>query len=494
MRKHPHLYEINTRVFLRRFDEAGKRALIGDVPEAYWKNLSSLGIDIIWLMGVWETNDALIESCCFEEGLTGSYAKALKDWAKADIIGSPYAINRYEISSRIGTNDDIVKLRELLNSLGMKLVLDFVPNHFGAATPYLETHPDIFLQCSEEVYKSDSHTFFRKPSDSDKIFAHGRDPFFPAWTDTVQVNYYSPDARRFMTEQLIAVSKLCDGVRCDMAMLVLNNVFQNTWGGCLSKKGLERPQTEFWKDAIREVCEQKKDFLFLAEAYWNLEWELQQQGFNFTYDKRLYDRLRHSSPRSVKDHLLAELTFQEKSIRFTENHDEERAIVAFGKERSLAAAVVASTIPGMRFYNDGQFEGKRIKLPVQLGREPHEDISVKLVKQYEKLLHIVNEDIFHSGNWQLLEAEPAWEDNYSCENIFSWIWSSHNESVLVVINYSDVTAQARVKIELGESPENIVLTDLWTKTKYHRSSEEIQHIGLYVELHSYAFHILRWQH
>src|SRR5690606_525853 len=110
------------------------------------------------------------------------------------------------------------------------------------------------------------------------------------------------------------------------------------------------------------------DLLFIAEVYWDLEWALQQQGFDYTYDKRLYDRLRAADARPARDHLHAEMAYQERLLRFIENHDEPRAAAAFGVQRSMAAAVLSFTVPGARLLHDGQLEGRTVKTPVQLGR------------------------------------------------------------------------------------------------------------------------------
>ncbi len=211
---------------------------------------------------------------------------------------------------------------------------------------------------------------------------------------------------------------MCDGVRCDMAMLPLNNVFHNTWSGVLNKLGYKKPNDEFWKTAIEKVKTESPGFIFMAESYWDLEWDLQQLGFDFTYDKRLTDRLAANSIQSVIDHLKADKSFQLKSVRFLENHDEKRAIIKFGKQKSLAAAAVISTIQGMKFYLDGQFEGKKIKLPVQLGREPNEKVSETKKSFYTKLLKITKDEIFIYGEWSLLKPIPVNDKNYSFTNIF----------------------------------------------------------------------------
>src|SRR5262249_54920202 len=136
--------------------------------------------------------------------------------------------------------------------------------------------------------------------------------------------------RQAMGMELLAAAEQCDGLRCDMAMLVLPDVFQRTWGD-LSKPADGTPPVDlaFWPEAIARVRMVRPDFLFMAEVYWDLEWVLQQQGFDYTYDKRLYDRLHARDAESVRKHLWADMDFQRKSVRFLEKHDEPRAAGAF---------------------------------------------------------------------------------------------------------------------------------------------------------------------
>ncbi len=124
----------------------------------------------------------------------------------------------------------------------------------------------------------------------------------------------------------------------------------------------------------------------MAEAYWDLEWELQQQGFDYCYDKRLYDRLEHDTAESVRLHLCADLAYQEKLVRFIENHDEPRAHSVFSPQKERAAAVTIATIPGARLFHEGQFEGRKVRLPVFLGRRPAEPVDPDLRAFYRTLL------------------------------------------------------------------------------------------------------------
>jgi len=489
MVNNPSIYEINTRVWLKRFGQGKQKLTLADVPNSYWDDFSKKGFDYIWLMGVWKLCDSVIEKYCFEEGLVKSYKRALKDWEHKDVVGSPFAIAEYKINPLLGLKRSLLELKSQLNKKGMKLILDFVPNHFSAESPLIKTQPEIFLSVDKEQYENDPYTFYQPFPGEQKFFAHGRDPFFPAWQDTVQVNIFDQHARDFLTKTLLELTKVCDGVRCDMSMLVYNNVFMNTWSGVLEKNGYEKPNTEFWADAISKVKNKRSDFIFIAETYWNLEWDLQQLGFDYTYDKNLTDRLKSATTIEIREHLLAEPDYQKKSLRFIENHDEERAISVLGREKSKAAAVIISTIQGMRFYHDGQFEGKKIKLPVQLGREQNEPTVEGLPEFYNKLLSITSHEIFKNGKWTLIEPIYSWETNTTFKNILAWEWTWHNEKIIVVINYSAVISTCRIKLDLRGFQEEFIIADLLNDQTYARSAEEAYHAGLYIELKPYHAHI-----
>ncbi|AFH50637.1 Glycosidase [Ignavibacterium album JCM 16511] len=481
----PRILEINTRVWLKK----KKLTSVAEISESQIDEWKDLGFDYIWLMGIWKTNKDIVAQYCFEPDLVNSYTNALKDWKTEDVIGSPYSIDCYEINPELGSEAEILQLRERLNKKGIKLILDFVSNHLSIGSCLVKEKKEIFLPADEYLFRNDPYTFFKSPYNSKEYFAHGRDPLFPPWKDTIQINFYSNEARNFLIETLHKISSLSDGVRCDMAMLSLNNIFYNTWIGALKKYGFEKPENEFWSEAINAVKSHKPEFIFIAEAYWDLEWQLQQLGFDFTYDKRLLDRLAGNDIKSVKDHLHAEKEFQQKSVRFIENHDEDRAAAKFGKDKSLAAATIISTIQGMILYYDGQFEGKKTKLPVQLGREPFEKEDDRIKNYYYKLLRITKHSAFRKGEWIMLDPIPAAPSDYSFENILIWQWKYENHLFIVAVNYANTTSRCRVKFKAPENKMIINLNDILNSVSYERSVEEINERGLYIELKAYSSHI-----
>lgn len=482
----PSLLEINGRVWIKRFSGSQGQSTLSEIDSSYIDYLKKNSFDYLWLMGAWQNSEDHAEKYCLVDGLKHEYSEALPDWDNSDVIGSPYAIDEYVLNKRFGKKDDLLKFKEQLNSAGIKLILDFVPNHFSAESNMIKLKPEIFLAGDDELLAEDPETFF---TSNGKVFAHGKDPYFAAWQDTIQVNYFSAATYEYLIGLLLELTDLCDGVRCDMAMLPLLDIFESTWISVIQKMNLTRPSGEFWESAISQVKDKKSDFIFIAEAYWDLEYNLQQLGFDYTYDKRLTDRLRNDTPENINTHFLADRNYQAKSVRFLENHDEDRAVTALGLERSKAAAVIISTLPGMRFYHDGQFEGKSARLPVQLGREPEEKVINELPEYYELLLSISSREVCKYGEWRLLDVYQAGSDDFTNRNVLSWVWSNDNENLLVVVNYSAETSYCRIKVNIETAMEQIVLRDLLDNKSYSRSRDEIETNGLFIQLEKFQSHI-----
>jgi hypothetical protein len=322
----------------------------------------------------------------------------------------------------------------------MRLIVDFVSNHLALDHPWTLEHPHFLVHGTEEMVRRRSGQFF--PAAGGDWLAHGRDPNFPPWSDTVQVNLSSPQARDALIGQVSSIADVADGVRCDTAMLGLSDVFEQVWGWALPP-GLRPPQ-EFWSDLIGRVNAAHPDFLFIAEAYWGLGKRLIELGFDYAYDKQLYDFLRGGSAIDIRQHLATSGPLLYRAVRFIENQDEFRATVAFGRARAHTAAIAAMTLPGLRLVHDGQIEGKRIRLPLQLVREPLETVDTSMVDFYNRLLALGNAPAFHKGTWRLLDVGPAvvWDESY--RHIVGWSWTHKSSHYLVALNQSDTPAYGRL--------------------------------------------------
>lgn len=492
----PLVYEINTWPWLHDLSQAaGLRLTLADVPQAELERLASYGFDGVWLMGVWQRSVGARQVARTHSGLQREYEAALPGYADDDVVGSPYAIYSYRVDPALGGDNALATLRSRLRALGLGLILDFVPNHLALDHPWVADHPEYLLRGGPDTLAREPGNYFQVTANGQwRVFAHGRDPNFDGWTDTVQIDYRAPAARRAVADTLLSIAERCDGVRCDMAMLVTQDIFQRTWGG-----RFEPPQVEFWPCAITDLKTREPEFLLLAEVYWGLEWDLQQQGFDYTYDKRLYDRLLEGDALSVRMHLTAGLDYQQHSVRFVENHDERRAAEAFGPERSKAAAMLALTLPGMRLVHEGQIEGRRTKVPVQLGRRLPESDAQSLAQFYKGLLPIVSQPLFRQGAWRLLRPLPEWDGNSSHRQVVAYSWSlglaqdpaAGGRLAVVVVNLSGQSAQFFLPLEIADlAGRDWLLRDELSGDTYVRSGDEILSRGLYVDLAGYAFHLL----
>jgi hypothetical protein len=488
MRPHPHLYEANALVFLRRLsNKYGRQLTLASIPEEEWQRLGQLGFDLLWLMGVWERSPGSQQIALRHPGLRSDYDRALPDWTEGELVGSPYAVHSYKIDPRLGEDGELLELKSTLNRHGLGLVVDFVPNHLALDHSWTFSHPDRFVQASAPALHDHPEWFFL--TEGGIHLAHGRDPYFPPWTDTVQVNFFSPDLRAAWVAELLRIAEVADGVRCDMAMLGLNSVFQQVWGEVIGYPS--PPESEFWSDAIQEVRRKHPEFIFIAEAYWGLDQTLLDLGFDYTYDKVLYDHLRHSGPAELRDHIEKNTVPQARLVRFIENHDEARAVTAFSWERSMAAATVIATLPGLRLFHDGQLEGKLVRLPIQLGREPDEVPDVEISRFYHRLLTICDSTIFHEGTWSMLKAEPDGQSTPSYQNLLAWTWDGVKEKKIVVVNFAPNISQGRLRIPPGVVEGTTVkLRDELHNAEYIRDLGELQEQGLYVGLSPWQAHIL----
>ena len=485
--KFPTIYEINTWVWLTDLSQGAKKRLtLAEVPQSELERIAAYGFDGVWLMGVWQRSPGARRIAQTFPGWQSAFQEALPGYGPEDVVGSPYAILDYQVDATLGGNEGLAVIRSRLQELGMGMILDFVPNHMALDHPWLKTHPKRFIQGDADILADEPANYFLVDKDGDEhIFAHGRDPYFEGWPDTVQLDYRRAETRRAMTDELLAIAERCDGVRCDMSMLLTRDVFLRTWGG-----EFDPPATEFWPAALTDIKAKYPGFLTMAEVYWDMEWQMQQQGFSYTYDKRLYDRILHENGDSVRQHLSAALDYQKHMVRFTENHDEPRAAKEFGIEGSKAAAVLSLTLPGLRLVHEGQMEGRRVKIPVHLGRRPKEVPLEGLDDFYKRLLQALHHPVFRDGMWQKLQVAPAWERNISFANILAHQWTYGDQIRIVVANLSDQRAQSLIIIPLPElAGKEWCLRDILNEKEYTWSGDELANQGLYVDLQAYGTHL-----
>jgi hypothetical protein len=481
----PIIYEIHAWAWLAGLSRTvGRRITLANVPAEAWDAIASWGVDAVWLMGVWERSPAAARIARETPALQAEYRRALPDAVPEDVVGSPYAVHRYVVDERLGGPKGLAAARKPLADRGMRLLLDFVPNHVAVDHPWVSEHSEYFVRGEAGDLGRAQQGFFEA---SKGVIACGRDPFFPPWTDTAQLNAFSPGLREAAVETLRSIAQQCDGVRCDMAMLLISDVFERTWRG----RSGPRPREQFWREIIARVRSYHPAFCFVAEAYWDLEWELQQQGFDYCYDKRLYDRLIHETAQTVRLHLSADMTFQERLVRFIENHDEPRAAAAFSPQKLRASALAMATLPGAKLFHDGQFEGRKVKLPVQLGRLPDEPVDREIEGFYRKLLKAVRRPAFREGRWRPCDV-GGWPGNPSYLNLVAWCWRHGDARYLVAVNLSEERGQGRVEVPWDDlDGRSWLLSDVVSGDVFARDGNEMRSPGLYAALEPWGFHFVK---
>jgi hypothetical protein len=476
----PLVYEVNTRCWLQELSAQHERPItLGGIPDGEFARWQELGVTHLWLMGLWPTGNRSRAVALQDPGLPATAAALLQNPTDADIAGSPFAVADYRVPRALGGKAGLRHFRRKLRAHGLQLLLDFVPNHLGLDHPWVTARPDLFVPGVPESPAA----FALELPERRRWLAHGKDPNFPAWADTAQLDYRRPETQAAMRELFERIFPLCDGVRCDLAMLVLNDVFARTWESAASAGATT--EREFWADLIAATRKAAPGFLFLGEAYWDLEARLQALGFDYTYDKRLYDYLIARNPAEAPRHLLG-LTppFLAASAHFLENHDEARINTLLSVPEHRAAALLTLGLPGLRLMHEGQLTGARLRVPVQLGRRPAEPADEEIAALYRTLLGTLKSTTVGQGSGCLLAPRSAWPGNASWQHLVVVQWASEAEAFdLVVVNLASERSQGYVPLAIeGLRQHNWSMKDRLGAEAYLRSGDDLQNQGLYLDV------------
>ncbi len=237
-------------------------------------------------------------------------------------------------------------------------------------------------------------------------------------------------------------------------------------------------------------------FLFLAEAYWGLEGRLQELGFDYTYDKGLYDKLIARDAAGAQRHLLGLPPHRlAAGAHFLENHDEPRAASLLSPAEQGAAALLILGLPGMRFLHEGQLSGARIRAPVQLLRQPAEPKQAAIQALYERLLTTLPATAIGRGQGELLVPRAAWPDNPTAQNFVLVQWQAQPpEFDLVAVNLAPHPSQCYVPLDLpGLAARQWRLEDLLSHEHYVRDGPDLHRRGLYLDLPAHGTCLLHAQ-
>jgi hypothetical protein len=497
----PLVYEINPRLRLTALKKRLRRqkVTLADIPNEDIERWAELGFHYLWMLGVWTIGAASRRRAWDVPLVRDQYRAILPDLTADDVCGSPFAVGAYETDPELGGNEALAAFREKLHRVGLGLILDFVPNHLAHDHRWTVERPELFIRGTEKDLELGRDMFFRAPNGF--IFAHGRDPYFPGWTDTVQLDYGNAATHQSMSEEFLKVASRCDGLRCDMAMLLLPDVRKRVWR--------EWAQTSaqngcFWQALIPKLRAVRPEFLLMAEVYWGLEGEMLIRGFDYAYNKTLYDLLRAGNGAGVRGLLSNGEEFLSRCVQFVENHDEQRAFEAFGPQRLGAALAAACCAPGLKLIHDGQIEGRQKRLPVQLRRAPEEASQPGIIAYHEKLFSFLRHPLFFEGEWEQREIKPSGSLDFTYQFLVAQAWWGHATAgrrsntgrlrhavgLLIIANLSEHDAYARLPL-----PKALFGRRRWRFTDhadgadYIREGKELTGQGLFVSLKGGQTHL-----
>jgi hypothetical protein len=489
--RYPLVYEINTRCWLRELSErCGRTVTLASVPESEFEDWRTLGFTHLWLLGVWQTGPRSRDRSLSIPELRRTFDETLRGWTPADAGGSPFAIEDYRAAPELGGEAGLKKFRSRLNARGAGLVLDFIPNHVGLDHPWVTSRSRLFVQAAAGSPESEEIRTGSGP----RWLAHGKDPNFPPWVDTLQLDYRLPETHAAMIDALKSIADRCDGVRCDMAMLLLRDIFSRDWdrfpcAGAATDR-------EFWADAIQIVRRSRSDLLILAEVYWDLEARLQAQGFDYTYDKRLYDYLVYRNHAEVHRHLMSVTPeFLRRSAHFLENHDEPRIASILSLAEQRPATLLALGLPGLRLLHEGQLAGARIRVPVQLSRRPPEIPQPEIGDFHRRVLTTLASTAVGRGSGSLVESRPAWAENPSFRNVVAIEWTVESGGVdVVVVNLAPHRSQALAALSAPDlAGRTWRVTDRLGTDKFEKPGNDLRDPGLYLDLPPHAAQLLHFE-
>lgn len=351
------LYEVNVRDFSPSGNLRGVTAGLGRIAAA--------GANVIWLMPIYPVG---VE-------------------ARKGPLGSPYAVREYRaINPAFGTAADLRALVRAAHRRGMKVILDWVPDHTAPDNPWVREHPEFYY-----------HDSLGRPAVPRDLEGRPTD-----WTDVVQLDYHNPAMRTAMIAAMRhwLVEFDLDGFRQDVAHFI---------------------PPDFWREANTELrAAVHRPILLLAEAG---GLEMHRVGFDLTYAWDSYARLKAVWRGAAADSFVrAEVADQAAMppggmrMRFTTNHDETAwdnpPVILFGGSPGARAAFVAmALLPGRPLLYDGQ----EVESPQKLGlfvREPvvwNQPHAAEAQAFYAHILHLARTDSsFLTGDLQPVETSaPA---------------------------------------------------------------------------------------
>jgi glycosidase len=208
--------------------------------------LAELGFDWLWFLSVWQTGSAAQAISRANPEWPREFGETLPDLKEEDIAGSGFAIQNYTVHRDLGGAAALARLRERMQRRGLKLMLDFIPNHMAPDHPWIDEHPDYFVHGSEsDLARAPQNYCGVQTKNGPLVVAYGRDPYFDGWPDTLQLNYGNPQLQQAMIDELESIARQPPSLRScrpDCASFIKGN-----W------KGEENGFRPIWSERRRSL-------------------------------------------------------------------------------------------------------------------------------------------------------------------------------------------------------------------------------------------------
>jgi hypothetical protein len=486
------LFHVYVRHWLAELSAArGRDVDLFSIPDDVIGELAKRGHTHVWLTGVWPTGEQSKRIARTHAGLRAEYDVALPGWTHSDVWGSPYSVATYHVADAYGGDAGLAAFRRKLADAGIGLLLDFVPNHIGIDHPWVREQPQRCVRAPSTAAAADA-TLMDTVHGPMHLF-HGKDPYFPGWTDTIQLDHRRQSTREAMIGVLLGLARMCDGVRCDMAMLCLRDVFARTWAHAAPPPDEDVAHGEFWAAAAERVRAEHPQFRLVAEAYWGTGPALIANGFDAIYDKDIYDHLRHHDLNALRGHVNH--ADHAHHVRFLENHDEPRARVAFPDVNHRRACLLLSRVlPGAWMEHHGQRDGARVFARIQLAKRQHETVDTASVDLHRRV-DTAMAALGVAGGMQRVDAQPAWDGNHSHHQLFVFLQDgtrAGQRPALCVINLAGQRAQGYLPLSFcGDGAWH--LHDLLGHERWQRDGHDLRTRGLYVDVDAFASQLFSLQ-
>eukprot|EP00824_Muranothrix_gubernata_P008638 TRINITY_DN210_c1_g1_i1.p1 TRINITY_DN210_c1_g1~~TRINITY_DN210_c1_g1_i1.p1 ORF type:complete len:573 (-),score=133.51 TRINITY_DN210_c1_g1_i1:38-1756(-) len=450
----PSVYEIHTRAWLYELSVKYQRTLrtLLDVPQSEWLALVDAGVDVVWLVGTWSHGSFAGSAERSRPDTMQTFADNLgPDFSPKDVLGSPFAVTNYTLASDLGTDADLASLRASLGKLGLQLMLDYTAGAMAIDSDMALRHPELFVhclkpsgQCPLTHYATNGIAFPWNPATHEPL------------ADIGAVNMWNVESRGQMLFQLLQVADRADYVYIRYPELAMNDFIELQFGDEIRKMSggaQDRPTAEWWMETVYTVKRKFPHVKLVADpTHVRFTHSLRLFAFDYVYDRALTEALRIGNLRNLTTTLNATTSLElESSVHVVEDHTTERATTYFGVyQRADTAAVAAMTLPGLRMYYMGQFEGRSAPLDIRLRRWAREEVNPVTETLYNKLLFITQHPVFHEGTWEWATTSQVSD---SVHPPLAWFWRLGNERRLVVVNHSDFPVTAMIPVEGALLPE-----------------------------------------